>query len=407
MLLLNLLIREHSMNNDRFFIELSHKAIEKYGNITTGDVFLYRKLKKENRIIAILSDGLGSGVKANILGTMTASMGLNFTAISEPVERMAEIIISTLPEDSQRKISYASFTIVDVDFEGDTRIIEYGNPSATVFRKGKKLQIEKTSVDYNKQRHSQQDLWVSEFTSELGDRIVFYTDGVTQSGIGKEKMPFGWETGNVNQFISGKLVEKPDISAEQLSRNVVFRAHHNDDYEAKDDTTCAVVYFRESRKLLVCSGPPYESGNDKNLAKNYEEFEGDKIICGGTTAKIIARETDEDIEMDLSADPSGIPPVSFMKSAALVTEGIITLGRVTELLEQEPLPGEWEENAAGDLIKEFLDHDCITFIVGTKVNNAHQDPSLPTELGIRRNQIKKIARILEHKFLKEIQIKFI
>lgn len=395
------------MSKSPFFIDLGHHICEKHGNIASGDVFLYRKIQAENRIIAILSDGLGSGVKANVLASMTASMGLNFTEIREPLERMAEIIISTLPVDSERMISYASFTIIDIDFEGLSRIIEFGNPQAVVLRNGELCNLERETVAFKKAKTNQQDMWLTEFYALRDDRIVFFSDGVTQSGIGNATFPFGWDRDNVVDYTHKKLQEDQTLSAAQLSKTIVRQSLKNDIYKAQDDTSCAVVYFRKPRNLLVCSGPPYHEKDDAELVDIYSEFQGKRIICGGTTAKIIAEGCNEEIEMDLDFTPSGIPPVSYMKSAALVTEGIITLGRAAKILEEYSEESISEDNAAADLVKELLNHDMITFIVGTKINNAHQDPNLPQELGIRRSQVKKIRKLLEEKFLKETIVKFI
>jgi hypothetical protein len=54
-----------------------------------------------------------------------------------------------------------------------------------------------------------------------------------------------------------------------------------------------------------------------------------------------------------------------------------------------------------------MNADVIHFLVGTCVNIAHQDPNLPVELEIRRNVIKKIIRILEEKFLKQVKVQYL
>ncbi|MDZ7776247.1 MAG: SpoIIE family protein phosphatase [Bacteroidales bacterium] len=354
------------MSRSYFFIDLGHHICEKHGNIVSGDVFLYRKIQAENRIIAILSDGLGSGVKANVLASMTASMGLNFTEIREPLERMAEFIISTLPVDSERMISYASFTIIDIDFEGLSRIIEFGNPHAVVFRNGEICQIERKAIAFKKAKTNHQEMWLTEFYALRDDRIIFFSDGVTQSGMGNATFPFGWDRANVVTYIKSKLSENDTISASLLSKTIVRQALKNDIYKAQDDTSCAVVYFRKPRNLLVCSGPPYHEKDDDELVNIYLEFQGKRIICGGTTAKIIAKGCNEQIEMDLDFAPSGIPPVSYMKSAALVTEGIITLGRVAKILEEYETDSLLDNNAATESGEGIIESRYDYFYCGHK-----------------------------------------
>jgi len=115
-------------SNENYYIEIECHQENKFGNKVCGDVFLSRKIKAENKSIAVLSDGLGSGIKANILATMTASMALNFTKINEPITRTAKTIMNTLPVDAERQINYSTFSILSIDSDGETRIVEYDNP---------------------------------------------------------------------------------------------------------------------------------------------------------------------------------------------------------------------------------------------------------------------------------------
>ncbi len=155
------------MKDNSIFIEIEHISQNKKGEITCGDVFLSRKVKAEERTIAVLSDGVGSGIKANILATMTANMAMNFTYHNQPVERSARSIINTLPEDEVRKISYATFTIVDIAHDGDTRIIEYGNPQFFILRRGNIVIPKKNS------EIEIPELFLYRFQAQLDDRIIY------------------------------------------------------------------------------------------------------------------------------------------------------------------------------------------------------------------------------------------
>jgi len=241
--------------------------------------------------------------------------------------------------------------------------------------------------------------------AQIEDRIIFFTDGVSQSGIGRSDMPFGWDIKDIELFIQGILGENPGISAEELVKQIIERAYQNDSFAAKDDISCVVIYFRKPRNLLICSGPPYKKEKDELMADIVRTYNGDKIICGGTTAQIIGRELGLEINTDMSSGNNELPPLSVMEGIDLVTEGILTIGKVAQYLETgETGSG---ENSACRLIRFMLKNDHIKFIIGTKINEAHQDPSLPVELDIRRNVIKKIAQILKDKYLKEVEIHYI
>ena len=388
------------------FVEVDYCQQQKAGNEICGDVVLSHKIKEENRTIFVLSDGLGSGTKANILASMTASMALNFCKNNSPIEHTAKIIMNTLPVDSVRKMSFSSFTILDVHGNRHVKLMEYGNPAALIYKNGAFFEPEKTEIKL-KQSEVKQRLYTSEFDVQLHDRIILFSDGITQSGMGKYDLPFGWDRNFVQNFLKETLEWRPDFPAGELSEHIVDKAFENDEFCSRDDMSCGVVYFRPPRKVLFVSGPPYKSENDKYLAEQVQNFDGPVIISGGTTAQIIARELNQEIEVLMDEDFVGLPPESKMDAADLVTEGILTIGKVAEYLEKvEQLPRK-KDGPAGKMLKLFCENDEIHFLIGTKVNEAHQDPNLPVELEIRRNVIKKVARLLESKFLKKVEINYI
>ncbi len=388
------------MRTNPIFIEIEHSSENKKGNITCGDVFLSRKVKEEKRTIAVLSDGVGSGIQANILATMTANMAMNFTLHNQPVERSAHSIINTLPEDNVRKISYATFTIVDIAHDGATKIIEYGNPQFFILRRGNVI-IPKQNAEMEIS-----DLFSYKFQAQLGDRIVLFSDGITQSGIGTSSMPFGWEDSGLQDFVKSLITAYPDISAARLSQYILSKALMNDMHKAVDDMTCAVIYFRKPRKMIIASGPPYTKDKDKLMANIIDEFQGTKIVCGGTTAKILGRELQRDISVDINHMADDLPPTAQMKGIDLITEGILTLGRLDVFLSNGCPKNIPDDNPAAMIFHHLMENDEIHFLVGTSINPSHQDPELPQELEIRRNVIKKIANCLEEKYLKSVTIDY-
>ena len=65
-----------------------------------------------NDATVILSDGLGSGVKANILSTLTATMLTTMLKGSVPIDECVTTVAETLPMCKERKLAYATFTIL-------------------------------------------------------------------------------------------------------------------------------------------------------------------------------------------------------------------------------------------------------------------------------------------------------
>lgn len=394
------------MRTNGNFVEVDFFQQNKAGHIVCGDCFMSQKLKDDGRVISVLSDGLGSGIKASVLSTMTASMALNFSSMNEDIVTTSASIIRTLPRDMVRKISYSTFCICDIDYFGNVKIVEYETPSFYLYRNGSFIDIRKQEIPVDRDDLQDTSLFISEFTMQKEDRIVFFSDGVNQSGIGSRNMPFGWE-GGVKDFIMQVVKKTPDISAAELAHKIVIESEKNDGYSTKDDTSCCVIYMRKPRNLLICTGPPFDEKNDVQLGKQVQEFQGKKILCGGTTAQIISREWKQQIQVDMNIADRELPPVSKMPGVDLITEGILTLSKVERILTKNNHETIRGNGPAEQMIRYFLGSDKITFLVGTKINIAHQDPNLPVELEIRRNVVKKIKDILETKYLKDVEIKYI
>jgi hypothetical protein len=393
--------------NRDFFIEINSQQRNHDGERICGDVFLYRYIKEEDRVVAVLSDGMGHGVKANILATLTSTMAINFTREHKQVERIAEIIMNTLPVCSERKISYSTFTIIDIESSGKATILEYDNPSSIILRGKIVFEPAWEKVVLEKGKHAGKVLKTCTFMPEKEDRIIFCSDGVSQSGMGSEEFPFGWERENIETYAARLVASEPSISASMLSGKIVTMAHKNDNYKARDDISCATIYFREPRKLLLCTGPPFDKEKDKELAAKVTGYNGKVILCGGTTADIVARELNRKIVDELIFEDPELPPESFLEGIDLVTEGILTLQKVNELLKTFNNSVRLGKGPADKIVKMFMDSDEIHFIIGTRINIAHQDPNLPVELEIRRTVVKRIARLLEDKWLKKVNFEYI
>lgn len=372
-----------------------------------GDVFLSRRISEEGRTIIVLSDGMGHGVKANVLATLTATMAQNFTLEHKEPEKIAEIIMNTLPVCSERQMSYSTFTIIDIQDNGPVSILEYDNPETFVLRGNKLLNPEWNYLILQSERNAGKQIRTCSFTPQKEDRIFVCSDGITQSGLGAMQYPFGWGLDSLKEYIIKQLSNNPGLSARRMSAKVVNMANKIDGYFSQDDTSCATIYFRNPRKLLVCTGPPYEEVKDKELAEAVRDFDGKRIISGATTADIISRELGIPIEDSMSFDDPDLPPVSYMDGIDLVTEGILTLTKVTRILKDYNSSYALGKGPADKIFALFRESDKIRFIIGTRINIAHQDPSLPVDLEIRRTVVKRMGKLLEEKFLKTVTIEYI
>lgn len=389
---------------DDLVIEIECRQRRMHGETLCGDTFRSQKIAGRGGVISVLSDGLGKGVKASILSTMTAAMALRLTAGNCELTRTAETMMDALPTCKLRTIGYATFTIVDTRDEAGIRIIEMDNPPFILIRNGEAVEMEHTSVV--SRRRQDRVMRISTLQPRPGDRLVTVTDGITQAGLGTEPLKLGWQRDGCLRFAADQVRRDPDISSASLAQQILNEALRQEpDRCARDDMSAAVFSFRIPRRLLVLSGPPFARERDGEIAHLLESFDGHTAICGGTTAEIVARELGRDITTNLDTCTMEVPPTSRMKGVDLVTEGILTLTRVAQLLEQKFLPGRGD--AASRLFDLLKDSDHIDFVVGTRINEAHQDPSHPPELEIRRSIVKRIAKVLEERHLKDVRIRYI
>jgi len=392
--------------DEKFFIEVNCQQKCHGEARVCGDVFISRRIKEEGRIIVVLSDGMGHGIKANMLGILTATLAVNFTQEHKSVQKITEIIMKTLPVDSVKQMNYSTFTIVEIDVEGSVSILEYENPKTLILRGAHLHEPEWNCVVLDGEKYIGKEVLTTTFRPQKEDRIVFCSDGVTQSGLGSDRFPIGWGLDNLKKFVEESIREEQDISAVKLGTKVINKANQNDSFHPIDDISCGVIYFRDPRKLMIFSGPPQDPGQDTMFTGLLKQFEGKKIVCGATTGDMVAREWDEEIiDSKVMLDPE-LPPVSHMNGVDLITEGILTLSKVSELLKKYNNNYQLGRGPADEIVRYILDSDEIHFLVGTNINVAHQDPTLPVELELRRTVVHRIARTLEEKFLKEVTMKF-
>ena len=388
------------------FIDVEFSQRSKFRQSICGDVFISRRIKEEGRILSVLSDGLGSGVKASVLANLTASMALTFASTTSNTRSWAQSIMASLPVCEVRKLSYSTFTLIDLDEHGLLHFIEYGNPPLILLRGQEQVPVERSEI-HLEDVEGERSISYGQCTLHIGDRILCMSDGISQSGMGRGSMPFGWTAEAAAETACSVIQQQPDISSRRLAHALLNQAIANDGGLPRDDSTCAVVHFRVPRQLLIATGPPFLPQRDQELARAVQNFPGKKVICGGTTATIISRLLHRPITVDLTSPDSGLPPSAQMKGIDLITEGALTLANVIKLLESDCPRDQLPENPAGEILKLIMASDIIHFIVGTRINEAHQDPFTPQELDLRRNIVQRIIALLESRHLDTTTIKYL
>ena len=359
----------------------------------------------ENSMTMVLADGLGSGVKANILSTLTSKIICTMMANDMPIEECVDTIVKTLPVCSVRKVAYSTFTIIRITNNSVAEIIQFDNPNVILLRGGK-------SVEYPiiSRVIEGKTILESKISLQLHDVFIAMSDGAIYAGVGKS-MNFGWQRENIIEF--AERVYDDTLSAKLIASLIVDECNKLYEGEPGDDTTVAAVRIRERAPVNLLFGPPADPKDCTKMMTLFFSKEGKKIVCGGTTSKIAADYLHEPIttSLDYGSDPD-IPPVGHVKGIDLVTEGVITMSRVVqyakEFLNNSDLQNMWSLQTDGaSLIAQMLFEYAtdINFFVGKAINPAHQNPDLPITFGIKIQIVHELTDCLE-KMGKQVKVSY-
>ena len=326
----------------------------------------------ENTQVLVLADGMGSGVKANILSTLTATMMSTLLANNVDFDDCVSTILSTLPECKVREANYCTFTAIRVSEGRYVHIYNYDNPEPFLLHNGKSEPLYFTRSEISGKMIDQ-----CTFEAELSDCVVMMSDGCIHAGAGVT-LNYGWELPQIMNFMQANY--RPDASAKALATMLVDRCDNLYENKPGDDTTCAVVRIREKKQANVMFGPPANPADDEKAASRFFAGEGSHIVCGGTTAKVAAKYLGKEVLPDSVNMDETIPPMSIIDGVDLVTEGLITLRRVLEYAEdylgRNTRYFNWSCSLDGaSLIACVLFEEAtdIHFFVGCAINPAHQD----------------------------------
>lgn len=379
-----------------FYVEIGISCLPKYTEELCGDTV--RTTATEASVVGVVSDGLGSGVKASILSTLTTSIAARMFTSGVSLEDMMETIGATLPLCRERKIAYATLTALEIRRTGQAYLAEFDAPEALLLRGGQPVVLERTP------RRVRGGTWTvneAHFWMQEDDYLVCVTDGVIHAGIGA-KLALGLGETGLRNYLEQELT--PQMEAQTVADRILDYVHFLYDGRPGDDATALVLRTRKPRRLMVLVGPPKDPALDPVLARKLAAFSGKKVICGGTTATLVARELERPLTIDLEQFPVDHPPSGQIPGIDLVTEGIITLCTTAEMLTDQR--DRYQENSpAGQLSQLLLESDYIDFHVGGAINPAHQNPDLPFDLALKQQVVNKIAAALKEKG-KRVQLQF-
>lgn len=375
-------------------IDVSYKSLNKHHEELCGDKVEILKTNDSN--IIILADGMGSGVKANILATLTSKiLGTMFLNGAE-LEECVQTIVKTLPVCKVRQVAYSTFSILQIFHNGEAYLVEFDNP-ACVFIRDKKLH----NIPYNERIIEDKKIREYRFLVKMNDCFILMSDGVIHAGVGKA-LNFGWTWDNMAEY----SVEATN-STLSASRLVSILSKACDDlymHSPGDDTTIAVARVIDSKVVHLFTGPPLDKRKDEKAVQAFLSGNATRIISGGTSANIVSRIIGQPIKTSLNYTDLQLPPIASIEGIDLVTEGVLTLTRTLQILKNyvdeeidESFFLELDKENGGSLIAKKIIEDCteLHMFVGRTINEAHQNPNLPFDLSIRMNLVTQIAETVK------------
>lgn len=378
-------------------VDVAYKSLNKFTEILCGDKV--EILQTEDSDILILADGMGSGVKANILATLTSKILGTMFLNGATLEECVETIVQTLPICQVRQVAYATFSILQVFQNGDAYLVEFDNPSCIFIRDGKLIPIPENLREVEGKKINEY-----RFQVKKGDALILMSDGTIHAGVG-QLLNFGWLWEDIAAYALKQYALT--VSAVRLATAVCHACDELYQFRPGDDTTVAVMRIIDSKPVHLMTGPAKDPKDDQEMVRAFMSGDGNtkRIVCGGTSATIVSRVLNRKLDVSLEYVDPEIPPIAYMDGIELVTEGVLTLNRVLNLLKRyvknetvsEDFFLELDKPNGASMVARMLIEDCteLHLYVGKAINGAYQNPDLPFDLGIRQNLVEQLKHTAE------------
>lgn len=373
--------------------DIGYKSINHYGEELCGDHVDVVE-QNENSSVIVLADGLGSGVKASILSTLTSKIISTMMASGLSVEECVSTIAATLPVCSVRGLAYSTFSILHLINNSVAELIQYDNPHIIFIRDYKNTEYPTVEMNIGGKK-----IYKSTINLKENDIFVLMSDGCPHAGIGKV-FNFGWKREDIANFM--ETISAADYTAKNLSTMLVDECNKLYGYKPGDDTTACVVKIRKRVPMNILFGPPRNRDDCDRMMSLFFSKKGKHIICGGTTSSIASKWLGKPIKTSLNFERLDVPPTAEIEGVDLVTEGVITVNKVIEYardyLNENNFYEEWNFKRDGaSMICRLLFEEAtdINFYVGRAINPAHQNPELPINFSIKMNLVEELSKALK------------
>ncbi|NQU23727.1 MAG: SpoIIE family protein phosphatase [Candidatus Nealsonbacteria bacterium] len=381
----------------KVFYEYGLRQLNKKEEELCGDSVIFSP--RPELATLVLSDGMGSGVKASILSILTTRIAARMLDEGLPLDEVVRTVSETLPICRVRKIAYSTFVIAQLFTKGLSKLVLFDSPAPFVIHKGKMLKL-----DYEECEIGGKRICDYAFTLGPGDWLILVSDGVINAGIGGA-YPLGWGWEEVAGYLENHVHDS--LSAEEMATKLARVVGELYEGRPGDDVTIAVIKARRRRTVTIFTGPPTDREDDERIVDLLMSADGTRVVCGGTSANILARRLGKEVVVDLETSTDEVPATGRIEGIDLVTEGTLTITKVLDILRAGP-PGEelkLKIDGASRLSMLLRSADEVKVLVGRAMNPAHQNPNLPRQLGLKTQVVQSLGEELRSRG-KEVEIEF-
>lgn len=379
------------MNN--LSTDLAFASLNKHGETICGDSVSVIRQHDQSTVL-VLADGLGSGVKASILSTLTSKIISTMISEGLGIDECVSTMAATLPVCSVRNLAYSTFSIISIKANNEAEIIQYDSPKLILLRDGKSVDFPttQTTIEGKTIHHTRVRIKENDF-------FICLSDGAIYAGVGNT-YNFGWQREDIISFLLAQ--QTPDSTAKSITRLLIDECNRLYMEKPGDDTTVCCIRIRRREPVNLMIGPSANRDDMDKMMSLFFSKEGKHIVCGGTTSTLAAEYLGKPLKPQLDFPDPKIPPTASLEGVDLVTEGVITISRVLkyaqEYLESPNCSTDWSlgRDGASKVAQLLFDEATdINFFVGRAINPAHQNPDLPINFNIKMRLIEKLAECLK------------
>lgn len=380
---------------ENLYADIGYQSLTKYGEFVCGD-HVETIHQADGSVVLVLADGLGSGVKACILSTLTSTIISRMVAANLKIPYCVRAIAEALPVCSVRNLAYSTFTIIHISPTGKALIVQYDNPCIALIRDGEEIPLSFTRMTVD-------DKTIESVSVQLkkGDVLLAFSDGAENAGVAPGmSYDLKWGRDEIVRYMEPLCVG--GYSAKTLNTILLDECFQRYGEKTGDDTTALTVYMRTREQINLSIGPPANLEDNEKMMSLFFSKGGKHIVCGGTTSRIAAEYLGKPLVLSTERIDEDIPVAGSIEGVDLVTEGILTINRVLDYakdyLEDNETYSQWcfKRDGASKLARMLFEEATdINFFIGRAVNPAHQDPDLSISFEIKMRLIRDLADCLK------------